>query len=574
MKLTKRLLSLAFVLVMVVLLVPFRADAAATDRGALGDINWSYYESEQKLILVGYNAGIMPGYSNEESYPWYKYRDNIKTLVIGSGVHSIGSYAFYNYKNLEEVTPADYVSPLERIDEYAFAKCVNLNYVSNFFWDLKTIGDSAFRDTYSLKKLTISFSVENIGQYAFYASGLTSVTFQDEEGYKASSLKTIGKEAFSGTKLTGELVLPRKLETIGPGAFSFSNMRSVTIKSGVKNIGIFAFGNCANLAEIDFEHETSHPTIADNAFTFVTAVVRYNPSAGWGDMVGQNFGGTLTWKSKISQLANVEIYKTNPHSTGNILYWNAVENGDIYQIYRLNGSSWELLKNTRSLAYKDETAKVGVKHYYKIVARNGDLKSDIKTTPSTAVTRPIPSVLNDVPLTRAIRHATGNILYWTSVEYADVYQIYRKTDGESSFKCIAGTRSLAYKDIDAPAGKAATYYVLAINGSSRSNANTATKASIPAGSVTKLNNVTITKIVPHSSGNILYWDMVVNAQLYQVYRLAPGGTSWELLTNTGSLGYKDTTAQSGVKYYYKIVARNGDVKSDIKTTNSVSGTRP
>ena len=559
---------------MVVLLVPFRAEAAATERGTLGDISWSYYESEQKLILVGYNSGIMPGYNNEKSYPWYQYRDNIKTLVIGSGVHSIASYAFYNYKNLEEVTPADYISPLERIDEYAFSKCVNLNYVSNFFWDLKTIGDSAFRDTYSLKEITISFSVENIGQYAFSASGLTSVTFQDEEDFKASSLKTIGREAFSGTRLTGELVLPRKLETIGAGAFSFSDMRSVTIKSGVKNIGTFAFGNCANLAEIDFEHETSHPTITDNAFTYVTAIVRYNPGAGWGDLVGQNFGGTLTWKSKFTQLPNVEIYKTNPDSTGNILYWNAVTGGDVYQIYRLNGSSWDLLANTRGLAYKDTTAREGVKHYYKIVARNGDLKSDIATTPSTAVTRPVskPTSLANVEIYNTLGHASGNILYWNAVTGGDLYQVYRLNG--SSWELLTNTRGLAYKDTTAKVGVKSYYKIVARNGDLKSDITSTPSTAVtrPAATPSGLSNVEIYKTVGHSTGNILYWNEVSGAKLYQVFRL--NGGSWQLLKNTGGLAYKDETAPVGVKCYYKIVARNGDLKSDIATTASASATRP
>ena len=75
------------------------------------------------------------------------------------------------------------------------------------------------------------------------------------------------------------------------------------------------------------------------------------------------------------------------HATGNILYWNAVNNAKIYQVYRLENGSWVLLKNTGSLGYKDETAPVGVKCYYKIVARNGNASSNIATTSSASCTR-------------------------------------------------------------------------------------------------------------------------------------------------------------------------------------------
>jgi hypothetical protein len=76
------------------------------------------------------------------------------------------------------------------------------------------------------------------------------------------------------------------------------------------------------------------------------------------------------------------------HTSGNILYWNAVSGAQLYQVYRLDNGSWKLLKNTGSLAYKDETAPVGIKCYYKIVARSGDVKSDIATTASASAIRP------------------------------------------------------------------------------------------------------------------------------------------------------------------------------------------
>ena len=271
-------------------------------------------------------------------------------------------------------------------------------------------------------------------------------------------------------------------------------------------------------------------------------------------------------------LDNVVVYDTLAHTTGNILYWNAVEYGDVYQIFRLNGTSWELLKNTRSLAFKDETAPVGVKSYYKIVARNGDSKSDIKTTASVAVTRPAAiTKLDNVTITSVVAHNTGNILYWDAVANAKLYQVFRLEDG--SWTLLTNTGSTAYKDETAPVGVKCYYKIVARNGDIKSDITTTASASATRPSAfTKLDNVTITSIVAHKTGNILYWDAVANAKLYQVFRLEDG--SWVLLTNTGSTAYKDETAPVGVKCYYKIVARNGDIKSDITTTTSASATRP
>ena len=182
----------------------------------------------------------------------------------------------------------------------------------------------------------------------------------------------------------------------------------------------------------------------------------------------------------ITELDNVTITSAQGDETGNTIYWNTVDNATIYLVYRLNGTNWELLGNTNDVAYKDEKAPEEVKCYYKVVARNGDVKSDITTTQSASATRPA--------------------------------------------------------------------------------------------MITELDNVVITSAQGHESGNILYWSAVPNANIYQVYRL--NGDKWVFLDNTRALGYKDTTAEAGVKHYYKVIARRGTVISDIKTTQSASATRP
>lgn len=271
-------------------------------------------------------------------------------------------------------------------------------------------------------------------------------------------------------------------------------------------------------------------------------------------------------------LENVTVTKTVPHATGNILYWDSVPYGDVYQIYRLNGSSWELLKNTRSLGYKDETAPGGKTSYYKIVARNGEASSTIATTASTPVTRPSAVThLDTVIIYKTVGHTTGNILYWNAVDNAKIYQVYRLNG--SSWELLKNTGSLAYKDETAPEGVKCYYKIVARHDEVKSDITATASASVTRpSSVTHLDTVTIVSTQGHATGNIIRWNAVENAKLYQVYRLEGG--SWVLLKNTGSLAYKDETAAVGVKQYYKIVARNGDVKSDISATSSAWVIRP
>jgi fibronectin type 3 domain-containing protein len=269
-------------------------------------------------------------------------------------------------------------------------------------------------------------------------------------------------------------------------------------------------------------------------------------------------------------LADVVMTDPTPHHTGIIIRWNAVEGAQLYQIYRLASgeTAWTLIKNTGSTAYKDETAAVGVKYYYKVRARDGQRMSSLNIQSVSAI-RPLANVV----MTGATPHATGNIIRWNAVEGAVFYQVYRLRSGETAWTLLKNTGSTAYKDETAVEGIKYYYKVRARNGQLMSSMNIASVSAIRPAAVTKLDNVTMEKAVGHATGNIIYWNAVKNAKLYQVYRLRSGETSWTLLKNTGSLAYKDETAEVGVKYYYKVVARNGDIKSGMNIT-SVSAVRP
>ena len=271
-----------------------------------------------------------------------------------------------------------------------------------------------------------------------------------------------------------------------------------------------------------------------------------------------------------AKLEDVVMIGTNPHVTGNIVSWNAVEYAKFYQVYRLRvgQTTWELLTNTGSLAYKDTTAEIGVKYYYKVRARNNSQISSMNIASVSAI-RPIANVV----MAGTTPHRTGNIVSWNAVEGAKLYQVYRLRSGETAWELLKNTGSLAYKDETAEVGVKYYYKVRARAGLAISSMNIASVGAVRPSGVTKLDAVGMKSAMGHTTGNIIYWNAVENAQLYQVYRRAADSNTWELLTNTGSLGYKDTTAEVGVKYYYKVVARNGDVKSTLDIA-AVSAIRP
>lgn len=272
-------------------------------------------------------------------------------------------------------------------------------------------------------------------------------------------------------------------------------------------------------------------------------------------------------------LPNVVMKEAKAHASGIIVSWNKVSGAVLYQLYRraADETSWTLIKNTGSLAYKDTETLVGVRYYYKAIARDGEMKSDLNIAAVSAVRTGVDS-LKGVTMTEAIGHATGNIIRWEAVLNAQVYQVYRRASTETSWTLLKNTGSLGYKDESAAVGIKYYYKVVARRGSVKSTMDIAAVSATRPGQ-TALEDVKMESAQGHVTGNIIRWNAVKGARLYQVYRLTSGESSWTLLKNTGVLAYKDTEAKAGIRYYYKVVARNGDMKSSMNIA-SVSAVRP
>jgi hypothetical protein len=161
----------------------------APTSGACGDnVTWELSKSTGSRIydvLTITGSGKMEGGS-----PWSAYKKQIKTVIIGEGVTSIGSSAFYGCSSLTSVN----------IPEH-----------------LTSIGVMTFFGCSSLKSVTIPAGVTSIGINTFHGcSAMTSLTFAE-----GSQLQTIDDYAFYGlTSLTSDIILPASVTSIGISAFS------------------------------------------------------------------------------------------------------------------------------------------------------------------------------------------------------------------------------------------------------------------------------------------------------------------------------------------------------------------
>ena len=100
--------------------------------------------------------------------------------------------------------------------------------------------------------LVIGKEVTLIGTNAFRDVGaktpVSSVTFEAESG-----LKEIGDYAFSAANLSGEVILPQSVETLGEGAFRGTACTKFTFEAGSKMtaMGDSALSNCGKLTEVE-----------------------------------------------------------------------------------------------------------------------------------------------------------------------------------------------------------------------------------------------------------------------------------------------------------------------------------
>ena len=194
------------------------------------------------------------------------------TVVISCRKDKTGDYVMP--ETVEEIAPSAFmytdltsvvVSPkVTEIVYCAFASCANLETVI-LPEGLVSIEQSAFEQTESLHEITLPDTLEYLGTYSFYKSGLTalsvpdSVTTIDDNAFNQSQiqvldlgngLQTIGYAAFANTPV-GSVVLPESLTELGGSAFANCGaLSSVTIGSGLTHIGSDAFARTASLLEI------------------------------------------------------------------------------------------------------------------------------------------------------------------------------------------------------------------------------------------------------------------------------------------------------------------------------------
>ena len=257
--------------------------------------------------------------------------------------------------------------------------------------------------------------------------------------------------------------------------------------------------------------------------------------------------GTLSQKVKKTVFASPRPTVTCVEETVKIK-WNAIANATDYKLYKKNTSGkWDVIcSGANVLEYVDTEVSKGKAYTYSLVVeRNGECSSfdTVGTTVYCLAEPKITSISSNVD--------NSVLLKWGAVAGATKYNIYRESPIEDYTLIGTTTKTSFYDTAKKDSNYFYTYYIEAANNSSLSVSGNNEKMHL----YMKAPELTSVK---WDSGNVVKWKRVAGATSYVVYRRSPSGNYKKIAEVSNALSYKDKKAKKKSKYYYTVVAMNGN----------------
>ncbi|MDC7126422.1 MAG: leucine-rich repeat protein [Spirochaetales bacterium] len=215
----------------------------------------------------------------------YNANTTLKSVEICYGVERIGEDAFYKCENLTSIELPESVNYM---GSYAFygSGLTSVPFVSGVTYG----GGQCFGDCLGLTSVVIPDNITSIGTNMFsLCTNITSITI-------GSGLSKLPERAFAGTAITS-IDIPDNINSIGNQVFfqckklnsvtlgtglteigqqtfyECTVLKSISIPDGVKTIGKYAFSYCYKLESVEFP--TSIETIGDGAFKKCTSLTSF-----------------------------------------------------------------------------------------------------------------------------------------------------------------------------------------------------------------------------------------------------------------------------------------------------------
>lgn len=222
----------------------------ADDNGSCGDnLTWKFTSSDGTLTISG--TGNMTNFVDHRYVPWGSLRYEIKKVVIGDGVTSIGNCAFDCCTSL---TSVEIPNSVTSIGNCAFNSCYSLTSVE-IPNSVTSIRDHAFCNCSGLTSVIIPNSVTSIEPWAFHmCTSLTSITF------KGSTPPTFGNDDFDYVDKSIPVYVPaHRGETYknALAGYGFSNIKEFTSISLNDNSNAYTRNTQIDDADVSYTRDFS-----------------------------------------------------------------------------------------------------------------------------------------------------------------------------------------------------------------------------------------------------------------------------------------------------------------------------
>lgn len=212
-------------------------------------------------IVLPFVGGSADAVNEEKVFGYVFGTDAYDEGVAVTQNYGTASETYYIPATLTKVT----VNTAEnyKLPAYAFNGIGYLTEV-NLTGSVTEIGAHAFEGCYGLTKFEVPSSVTKIGDSAFVGCNrLTGKAGTSKDGSfvfaAGTALKEIGEKVFAGTRLT-DITVPEGVEKIGKYAFASdvsgltvnaeSKLEKITLPSTLEKINDYAFFKCVNLTTV------------------------------------------------------------------------------------------------------------------------------------------------------------------------------------------------------------------------------------------------------------------------------------------------------------------------------------
>ena len=269
-----------FLFILTMIFLPLSMHGQETLHGVCGLYGGNVLWDLKGDTLFIHGKGEMANYDWVGRYlpPWKNYAHQIKCVVIGDSVTSVGDYAMQDFQNMTSVL---FPQSLKTIGIGAFWECFALDSVA--IPDSVSIGRDAFRECTSLHAIRLPKYSLALGSAAFggcvsldsirIPKGIKSLegsTFQDCTSLHyveiPNSVTAIGIGVFKGCESLYSVKIPNGVTSLGKEAFSqCTALDSITIPSSITSMGQATFEGCANLKSVKLPESLA--TIPSSAFS-------------------------------------------------------------------------------------------------------------------------------------------------------------------------------------------------------------------------------------------------------------------------------------------------------------------